>query len=259
MSAEGQIALITGGASGLGAASALALAKRGVTIVIADRDGPGAERSAEACRVHAPDSLAFTVDLMDPDAPQAMVDRTVERFGRIDILFNCAAAAPAEGFLAMTAHAWDAALAVNVRAVALAMSAAGREMAKRGKGRIINVTSAASRMAPPNYVAYAATKAAVDVLTRTGAVALGKHGVLVNVLSPGMMDTKLQIDTEAIFCALEGRTDLEAFKQERTNRIPLGRRTTPEEQAEAVVFLALDSPAYMTAARLNMSGGLDKD
>jgi NAD(P)-dependent dehydrogenase (short-subunit alcohol dehydrogenase family) len=254
-----RVALITGGAAGLGAASALALARRGCTIVIADREGEGAERSAARCRHTSPGSFAIRVDLRDPDGPRSMVDATVGRAGQIDILFNCAAAAPAEAFLDMTAEAWDTALAVNVRAVAVAMACAGREMAKRKSGRIINVTSAAARMSPPNYVAYAATKAAVDVLTRTGAVALAKHGILVNSLSPGMMDTALQIDTEAIFCALEGRTDLDGFKAERTARIPLGRRSDPEEMAEAVAWLALDAPAYMTAARLNVSGGLDKD
>jgi NAD(P)-dependent dehydrogenase (short-subunit alcohol dehydrogenase family) len=174
-------------------------------------------------------------------------------------LINCAAAAPAEAFLDMSAEAWEAALLVNVRAVALAMAAAGREMARRKSGRIINVTSAAARMALPNYAAYAASKAAVDSLSRSGAVALAPHGIQVNSLSPGMMDTPLQQRTEEIFCALENRGDLEQFRRERTARIPLGRRSDPEEMAAAVVWLALDAPAYMTAERLNVSGGLDKD
>jgi NAD(P)-dependent dehydrogenase (short-subunit alcohol dehydrogenase family) len=114
-------------------------------------------------------------------------------------------------------------------------------------------------MALPNYAAYAATKAAVDSLTRSAAVALAAHGIRVNSISPGMMDTPLQQETEAIFCGLEGRSDLEAYKAERTARIPLGRRSDPEEMARAVVWLAMDAPDYMTAERLNVSGGLDKD
>ncbi len=253
------VALITGGAQGLGAAAALGLARRGCVVAVVDRNGAGAEKIAAACRETSPGSFALQVDLIHKDAAHSMVEQTVKRTGRLDILFNCAAAAPAEGFLDMTAEAWDAALTVNVRSVALAMAAAGREMGQRKSGRIINVTSAAARMSPPNYVAYAATKAAVDALTRTGAVALAPLGVRVNSLSPGMMDTQLQMDTEAIFCALDGRSDLEAFKRERTARIPLKRRSTPEEMAEAFVWLALDAPDYMTAARLNVSGGLDKD
>ena len=175
------------------------------------------------------------------------------------MLVNCAAVAPAEAFLDMTAEAWEQALLVNVRAVALAMAAAGRVMAAQGGGRIINATSAAARMALPNYAAYAATKAAVDSLTRSAAVALARHGVRVNSISPGMMDTPLQERTERVFCALEGRSDLAAFKAERTARIPLGRRSDPEEMAAMVVWLATDAPDYMTAARLNVTGGLDKD
>jgi NAD(P)-dependent dehydrogenase (short-subunit alcohol dehydrogenase family) len=114
-------------------------------------------------------------------------------------------------------------------------------------------------MALPNYAAYAATKAAVDSLTRSAAVALAAKGIRVNSVSPGMMDTPLQQETEAIFCALDGRSDLEAYKAERTARIPLGRRSDPEEMAQAVVWLAMDAPDYMTAERLNVSGGLDKD
>jgi NAD(P)-dependent dehydrogenase (short-subunit alcohol dehydrogenase family) len=254
-----QVALITGAAQGLGAAAAIGLARRGCTIVAVDRNGDGAERSAATCREWSPTSFALTVDLAQPGSARAMVDETVRRTGRLDILFNCAAAAPAEAFLEMTDEAWDVANQVNVRSVAIAMAAAGKVMARQNCGRIINVTSAAARMTPPNYAAYAATKAAVDSITRTGAVALGRYGIKVNSLSPGMMDTQLQADTEALFCALEGRSDLEQFKRERTARIPLGRRSDPEEMAGVIVWLALDAPDYMTAARVNVSGGLDKD
>jgi NAD(P)-dependent dehydrogenase (short-subunit alcohol dehydrogenase family) len=139
------------------------------------------------------------------------------------------------------------------------MAAAGKAMAGQGGGRIINATSAAARMALPDYAAYAATKAAVDSLTRSAAVALAPHGIRVNSLSPGMMDTPLQERTEAIFCELAGCADLAAFKAERTARIPLGRRSDPEEMAAMVVWLATEAPDYMTAARLNVTGGLDKD
>ena len=159
----------------------------------------------------------------------------------------------------MTALAWEQALLVNVHALALAMAAAGRVMAEHGGGRIVNATSAAARMALPNYAAYAATKAAVDSLTRSAAVALAPRGIRVNSLSPGMMDTALQQRTEAAFCGLEGRSDLEAFKAERTARIPLGRRSEAAEMAAMVVWLATEAPDYMTAARLNVTGGLDKD
>jgi NAD(P)-dependent dehydrogenase (short-subunit alcohol dehydrogenase family) len=250
------VALVTGGARGLGAAVCRQLAARGHVVAVADRDAAGAEAVATTSGDAA---FAVTVDLADAGGPAWMVAETVRRAGRLDVLVNCAAVAPAEAFLDMTAAAWEQALLVNVRAIALATAAAGRVMAAQGAGRIVNVTSAAARMALPNYAAYAATKAAVDSLTRSAAVALAAHGIRVNSISPGMMDTPLQQETEAIFCGLEGRSDLEAYKAERTARIPLGRRSDPEEMARAVVWLAMDAPDYMTAERLNVSGGLDKD
>jgi 3-oxoacyl-[acyl-carrier protein] reductase len=240
--------LISGGAQGLGAAAARQLARRGCAVAIADINAAGAKAVATEC-----------TSLSTADAAERMVAEAVAALGRLDVVIQCAAAAPAESFLDMTASAWDAALFVNVRAVALTMAAAGRTMSKTGGGRIINITSAAARMALPNYSAYAATKAAVDSLTRSGAVALARHNIVVNSLSPGMMDTPLQARTEEIFCRLEGRNDLDPFKRERTARVPLGRRSDPEEQAAALVWLALDAPAYMTAERLNVTGGLDRD
>ena len=250
------VALVTGGARGLGAAVCRQLAARGEVVAVADVDAADAEAVAKACGNAA---FVVAVDLASGEGPARIVEETVRRAGRLDILVNCAAVAPAEAFLDMSAAAWERALLVNVRAIALAMAAAGRVMAGQGGGRIVNVTSAAARMALPNYAAYAATKAAVDSLTRSAAVALAAHGIRVNSISPGMMDTPLQQETEAIFCGLDGRSDLEAYKAERTARIPVGRRSDPEEMAQAVVWLALDAPDYMTAERLNVSGGLDKD
>jgi len=248
-----RVTLVTGGARGLGAAVCRRLAARGETVAVADLDAQGAQAVADGCA----NGFALAVDLATAEGPGWMVEETVRRAGRLDVLVNCAAVAPAQAFLEMTAGAWEQALLVNVRAIALAMAAAGRAMADGG--RIINVTSAAARMALPNYAAYAATKAAVDSLTRSAAVALAPRGIRVNSISPGMMDTPLQQETEAIFCALDGRSDLEAYKAQRTARIPLGRRSDPEEMAQAVVWLATEAPAYMTAERLNVSGGLDKD
>jgi NAD(P)-dependent dehydrogenase (short-subunit alcohol dehydrogenase family) len=250
------VVLVTGGAQGLGAAVCRQMAARGWTVAVADVNEAGAQAVAATCGQAA---FAIAVDLARADGPAWMVAETLRRAGRLDVLVSCAAVAPAAAFLDMTAEAWEQALLVNVRAVALAMAAAGRVMAGQGDGRIVNVTSAAARMALPNYAAYAATKAAVDSLTRSAAVALAPHGIRVNSLSPGMMDTPLQERTEAIFCELEGRADLAAFKAERTARIPLGRRSDPEEMAAMVVWLATEAPDYMTAARLNVTGGLDKD
>jgi NAD(P)-dependent dehydrogenase (short-subunit alcohol dehydrogenase family) len=254
-----KVVAVTGGAQGLGHAVCRRMAKRGWAVAVVDVNAQKAFEVAQECERMGPMATPVVVDLGTAGGPQRMIDETVRAYGRIDALVNCAAFAPAEAFLEMTAEAWDRALSVNVRAVALSMAAAAREMKETGGGRIVNITSAAARMALPNYSAYAATKAAVDSLTRSAAVALAGHGIRVNSLSPGMMDTPLQMQTEETFCRLEGRTDLERFKAERTARIPLGRRTTPEEMAEVVEWLIVDAPDYMTAERMNVSGGLDKD
>lgn len=244
--------LVTGAASGLGRAVALGAGQRGAQVVIADIDRAGAETAAKACGGHA-----LVVDLIK-DAEQA-VEQGAKLLGGLDVLVNNAGYGAGEAFLAMTAQTWDRTLDLNVKALALASAAAGRIMMRQKSGRIINITSPASRMALPNYTAYAASKAAVDAITRAAAVALAPHGVRVNSVAPGMMDTPMQRVTEEALARLEDRTDIDAFLAERTARIPIGRRIEPEEVAKTVLWLAFDAPDYVTAERLNMSGGLDKD
>jgi 3-oxoacyl-[acyl-carrier protein] reductase len=245
--------LVTGGASGLGRAVALGAGARGATVVIADIDKAGAEAVAKDCGGHA-----LAVDLINGDAEQAVEDGA-RLLGGLDVLVNNAGYGAGEAFLEMKAATWDRTLGLNVKALALASAAAGRIMMAQKSGRIINITSPASRMALPNYTAYAASKAAVDAITRAAAVALAPHGVRVNSIAPGMMDTPMQRVTEEQLARIDKRNDMEAFLAERTARIPIGRRTSPEEVAETVLWLAFDAPDYITAERLNVSGGLDKD
>jgi 3-oxoacyl-[acyl-carrier protein] reductase len=245
--------LVTGGASGLGRAVALGAGARGATVVIADIDKAGAEAVAKDCGGHA-----LAVDLINGDAEQAVEDGA-RLLGGLDVLVNNAGYGAGEAFLEMKAATWDRTLGLNVKALALASAAAGRIMMAQKSGRIINITSPASRMALPNYTAYAASKAAVDAITRAAAVALAPHGVRVNSIAPGMMDTPMQRVTEEQLARIDKRNDMDAFLAERTARIPVGRRTSPEEVAETVLWLAFDAPDYITAERLNVSGGLDKD
>lgn len=250
------VALVTGAAGGLGRVVAERLGARGCAVAVTDIDAAGlaetAARLGEGC-------LSIAGDLTVEGTPEAAVGRVVERFGRIDILVNNAAYGVIEPFLEMTHRAWTRTMGLNVVALAMACAAAGRAMKAQGAGRIVNVTSPGSRMALPDYAAYTASKAAVDSITRAAAVGLAPFGVLVNSVAPGMMDTEMQRSTEAELARVNGRSDLQAFLDERTKRVPLGRRAGIGEVADAVVWLALDAPAYMTAERLNMSGGLDKD
>jgi NAD(P)-dependent dehydrogenase (short-subunit alcohol dehydrogenase family) len=245
--------LVTGGATGLGRAVALGAGERGAKVVVADIDQAGAEIVAKACGGHA-----LAVDLIKGSAEQAVEDGA-KLIGGLDVLVNNAGYGASEAFLEMKAETWDRTLALNVKALALGCAAAGRIMMQQKSGRIINITSPASRMALPNYTAYAASKAAVDAITRAAAVALAPHGIRVNSLAPGMMDTAMQRATEQALARIENRTDIEKFLAERTARIPVGRRIEPAEVAKLVLWLAFDAPDYITAERLNVSGGLDKD
>jgi 3-oxoacyl-[acyl-carrier protein] reductase len=252
-------ALITGSGDGLGREIALQLARRGCAVGVLDIDRAGAEATAALCRELKSETFIVVSDLTQAGAPEQAIGAVSRAWGGLDILVNNAGYGGIEPFLDMTAGLWQRTLSLNVTALALACAAAGRVMRDQGSGRIINITSPASRMALPNYTAYAASKAAVDAITRSAAIALAPFGILVNSISPGMMDTAMQRTTEADLARIEGRSDLQAFLDERTRRVPLGRRAETAEVAAGVVWLAIDAPDYITAERLNLSGGLDKD
>lgn len=252
-------ALVTGAAGGLGREVALQLARRGCAVAIADINGAGVTETARQIGLTGAETESIIADFTLEGAPEAAVEKVVARWRGIDILVNNAGYGVIEPFLDATHKAWTRTLALNVTALAMACKAAGRVMREQRSGRIVNITSPGSRMALPDYTAYTASKAGVDSITRAAAVALAPYGVLVNSLAPGMMDTEMQRSTELDLARANGRGDLQAFLDERTRRIPLGRRAEISEVAEAVVWLCLDAPEYMTAERLNMSGGLDKD
>lgn len=252
-------ALVTGAAGGLGRDVALQLARRGCAVAITDINGEGLTETARQIARIGSEAETITGDFTLEGAPEAAIDKVVARWRGIDILVNNAGYGVIEPFLDATFKAWTRTLALNVTALAMACKAAGRVMREQRSGRIVNITSPGSRMALPDYTAYTASKAGVDSITRAAAVALAPYGVLVNSLAPGMMDTEMQRSTEIDLARANGRSDLQAFLDERTRRIPLGRRAEISEVAEAVVWLCLDAPPYMTAERLNMSGGLDKD
>ncbi|RUX97528.1 MULTISPECIES: SDR family oxidoreductase [unclassified Mesorhizobium] len=252
-------ALVTGAAGGLGREVAIQLARRGSVVAVTDINGEGLAETVRQIGETGMESESIISDFTLEGAPEAAVRKVVARWGGIDILVNNAGYGVIEPFLDATYKSWTRTLALNVTALAMACKAAGRVMREQRSGRIVNITSPGSRMALPDYTAYTASKAGVDSITRAAAVALAPYGVLVNSLAPGMMDTEMQRSTEADLARANGRNDLQTFLDERTRRIPLGRRAEISEVAEAVVWLCLDSPAYMTAERLNMSGGLDKD
>lgn len=253
-------ALVTGGATGLGREIAIKLAQRGVAVALADISKASLQGTVDQiAAIPGGIAHAIEVDLTATGAPEKVINQSCEKLGQLDLLVNNAAFGAIEPFLDSSAEIWNKTFAINVTALVLLTTAAGRVMREQRSGRIVNLTSPASRMALPNYAAYAASKAAVDSWTRSSAVALAPFGILVNSVSPGMMDTEMQRSTESKLAQVENRHDLEAFFEERTRRVPLGRRAPIGEMADVVIWLLLDAPSYITAARMNASGGLDRD
>ena len=226
-------ALVTGAAGGLGREVAIQLAARGCAVVHRRHQCGRNRRDGRLIREHGGEVEEIVGDLTLEGAPEAAVQKVVDRWGGIDILVNNAGYGVIEPFLDSTFKAWTRTLALNVTALAMACKAAGRVMRDQRSGRIVNITSPGSRMALPDYTAYTASKAGVDSITRAAAVALAPYGVLVNSLAPGMMDTEMQRSTEVDLARVNGRNDLQAFLDERTRRIPLGRRAEISEVAEA--------------------------
>ncbi len=252
--------LVTGAAGGLGREVAIQLAARGSAVGVADINAEGAAETARLVEKQGAKAEVIGADLTEDGIPEAAVKRVTDRWGGIDVLVNNAGYGVIEPFLESTYRAWMRTISLNVVALAMCCKAAGRVMREQRSGRIINITSPGSRMALPDYTAYTASKAGVDSITRALAVAMAPYGVQVNSLAPGMMDTEMQRSTEIDLAHFAGRSDdLQAFLDERTRRVPFGRRAEIAEIAAAVVWLCLDAPEYLTAERLNMSGGLDKD
>jgi NAD(P)-dependent dehydrogenase (short-subunit alcohol dehydrogenase family) len=204
------------------------------------------------------DSIAVVSNIAAPGAANDIVQKAIAAFGRLDVLINNAAVSSTEALLDVTESEWDKVFAVNVKALFFLLQAAARIMKDSGGGRIVNVSSPATRMTLTNYTSYATSKAAVDYITRTAAAALGAYGITVNAIAPGRMDTPMQRITEEANAAAAG-VDLEAYIRSRTVDIPLRRRTSPEEVAEGIVWLAAEATSYVTANRLNISGGLEID
>jgi NAD(P)-dependent dehydrogenase (short-subunit alcohol dehydrogenase family) len=251
--------VVSGAGRGLGREMARLFAARGCSLGLIDIEAEALKETADICLSAGARCEIVAADLAKAGAASEAVAGLATALGGLDVLVNNAAYSRIELFWESSEEIWQRTFAVNVIAVAMACRAAAAIMKPQGRGRIVNMTSPSARMAIPEYVAYSASKAAIDSLTRSVAASLGPFGITVNSFNPGMMDTVIQQTTEAELARLQGRTDIDAFRAERTRRIPLGRRPELGETAEAAVWLCLDAPAYMTAERFNMSGGLDKD
>jgi NAD(P)-dependent dehydrogenase (short-subunit alcohol dehydrogenase family) len=239
----GKVAVITGGASGIGAATARRFAAEGARVAVADLNGPGAGAVAGAIRTGGSEALAVPVDVCDPAAVAAMVERTVETFGRLDILHCCAAVADAAPLVEQTPEGWTRVVAVSLTGTFLAARAAIPAMLRHGGGVVVTMASAAGAMAAPGYAAYGAAKAGVMSLTRSIAAEYGRQGVRAVCVCPGAVQTP---PVEAL-----GARALDAMA--RANLA--GRLGRPDEIAALVSWLASDEAAFVTGTTVVADGG----
>lgn len=247
----GKVALVTGAASGIGRATAVALAREGAAVLIADVQREQGEAVAAAISTDGGRADFVLADVTRDAMP--MVAAALESFGRLDILVNNAGVFYPADFLTVSFSEWMRAVEVMYHGAFHCSQAAAREMVRGGAGgRIVNISSVNAFLGAPQSSHYNSAKGAVDQLTRCLAVELAPHGILVNGVAPGFVETPMAI----VDGISEHETpEFQAFYVQR-RRIPLARPAQPEEIAEAVVFLASTRCTYITGHTIVVDGGL---
>jgi 3-oxoacyl-[acyl-carrier protein] reductase len=237
---EGKVVIVTGSARGIGRGIAQAMAAEGAVVVVADRDGAAGEGTAAEI---GPPAVAVQVDVADEASVAALARTVEERHGRIDVLVNNAGIATSARVAEMSLAMWAETIAVDLTGVFLCCRAVLPGMIARGAGRIVNIGSQLGLRGAPALVHYSAAKAGVHGLTKALAREVAPHGITVNAIAPGPIDTEILagIDDETMAGILA--------------EIPLGRLGLVEEIAPTAVLLASDEGSYYTGSVLNVSGG----
>jgi len=242
MRLQGKIALVTGGARGIGLAVTKALAAEGAIPVIADINEQGAREALST--LGTSDGLALAVNVADEASVISMVQAIVDRFGRVDILVNNAGIGGNTPFLDIKLEEWNRTISINLTGAFLVAQACAREMVKQRGGKIINIASLSGQRGGHGRAAYGAAKAGLELLTKVMAVELAEFGINVNNIAPGAIETEMA-----------------KFAHDQPTRaaynylIPMTRYGTPEEIADAAVFLCSDESRYVQGHTLNVDGG----
>ncbi len=243
-SLAGKVALITGCGSGLGRATAMMFGRKGADIALVDLNLAGAEETAARMADYGRKLACIRCDVSDEEDVKKMVAEVVEKFGRIDILINCAGVGILDDAENLSMDVWDKTMAVNLRGAFMVAQQVGRQMIKQKRGKIVNFASQGAVVALDNHVAYNASKAGILGMTRCLAYEWAQFNIQVNAVSPTVIVTDLT-----------DRTWVGEKREKFLNSLPAGRFGQPDEVAAAVLYLAHDASNLVTGTNLLIDGG----
>lgn len=240
---DGKVALITGGSSGIGRATVIAFAQKGAKVVVAARRTPEGEETVRLAKEAGGDALFVQTDVTKAAEVEALIDKTLQTYGRLDCAFNNAGSAKPNSITEMSEQDWDFDLAVNLKAVWLSMKYEIPAILKAGAGSIINMASQGALLGVPNYASYTTAKGGVTALTRTAAMEYAQQKIRVNSVSPGIIKTDIWTNTPP------------GLLEELSASIPVKRLGEAEDVAQAVVWLCSDAASFITGQNLVIDGG----
>jgi 2-deoxy-D-gluconate 3-dehydrogenase len=254
---SGRVAIVTGGAQGIGRGIAENLALAGASVVIADIDATASRVCVEAIQANAGQAMAIACDMADEQAIEALVSATIAAFGQLDIVVNNAAIYPMSPIAEMSSALWDKVLSVNLRGVFLLTRTAMPHLKKSGThGRLINISSIDTWKSYIGMGHYDASKGGIEAFTRSCALELAADGVTANVIAPGAVKTPGSMTVRGNLARQRGDATTDAVDAEFATRIPLGAWASGDDIGQATVLLATPAAHYITGQTIYVDGGL---